>query len=384
MARPSKGGAHKTTKTLADGSKQTYYYAYPGGPRLLAEPDTRAFAKELAAAIANRGLPQPAPAKPRKSTSALEHVVDLYLDSQDFLTCGERTRRDYRQQAAMIVKKFGTLDVSALADAADETRGLFLDYRDELAKKSLRQADYFLQVLKTVLNWGKRRGKLAVNPLRDAGVKNLYDATRADKIWSDPQIDEFRSRAQPEIDLAIMLALWTGQRQGDLLRLTWAAYDGAELKLTQGKGNVPVQIPVGGPLKKLLDNTPRKSPMILVNSSGIPWTEDGFRTMWHKTAKRAKIVDRTFHDLRGTAVTKLAVAGCNPVQIASITGHSFKQVTSILERHYLARDPRVAREAISLLEAYEERQRFPNRFPNRSQPIETIDVPNRYCPPNRQ
>jgi integrase len=358
MGRPLKhGGAHKTTKTLADGSKQEYWYAWKGGPRLQAEPGTRAFERELAAAIAVRGLPLPAPEeKPRKSPSSLEHVVDTYLDSQDFLTRAERTRRDYRQQAAIIVKQFGDLELEALAEEPDATRGEFLDYRDQLAKASLRQADYFLQVLKTILNWGKRRGKLKVNPLRDAGVKNLYDATRADKIWSDAQIDTFRSRAPKEIDLAIMLALWTGQRQGDLLRLTWAAYDGAELKLTQGKGNVPVQIPVGAPLKKLLNETPRKSPLMLVNQAGIPWTADGFRTMWYKTAKRAGIADRTFHDLRGTAVTKLAVAGCNPVQIASITGHSFKQVTSILERHYLARDPRVAREAINLLEAYEARK----------------------------
>jgi integrase len=376
MGRPSKGGAHKTTKRLADGSLQEYWYAWKGGPRLFSKPDdARAFEKERAEALATRGQPHAAPEKPRKSPSSLEHVVDTYFDSQDFLTCGERTRRDYRQQAAIIVKEFGTLDVSTLADAADEIRGDFLDYRDQIAKGGLpletgglskgsqRQADYFLQVLNTILNWGKQRGKIKLNPLRDAGVEKLYNVTRADKIWSDAQIDTFRSRAQKEINLAIMLALWTGQRQGDLLRLTWAAYDGAELKLTQGKGNVPVQIPVGGPLKKLLDETPRLSPVMLVNSSGIPWTEDGFRTMWHKTAKRAGIVDRTFHDLRGTAVTKLAVAGCNPVQIASITGHSFKQVTSILERHYLARDPRVAREAINLLEAYEARQkRFPNRL----------------------
>jgi integrase len=371
MGRPNKGGAHKTTKRLADGTIATYWYAYAGGPRLLAEPGTRAFERELATASAARGQPQ---AKPRKAAapSTLESVVDTYLDSQDFLTCAERTKRDYRQQTALIVKKFGTLDVSALADDyADETRGLFLDYRDELAKVSRRQADYFLQVLKTVLNWGKRRGKLKVNPLQDAGVKNLYDVTRADKIWSDALIDGFLSRASKEIALAMMLALWTGQRQGDLLRLTWAAYDGAELKLTQGKGGVPVQIPVGGPLKKLLDATPRKSPLILVNQSGVPWTADGFRTMWWKTAQRVGVIDRTFHDLRGTAVTKLALAGCNPVQIASITGHSFKQVNSILEKHYLARDPRVAREAISLLEAYESRQK---RFPNRSQPIDIIET----------
>lgn len=345
---------NSVTKTRADGTKVTYHYAWKGGPRLVAEPGTHAFDAELKAAHEARvEVAKAVAAAPKRTGTTLETVVDKYLDSQEFLTCGERTRRDYRLQTAKIVKAFGDLPVETLVENPDETRGLFLDHRDELAKASIRQADYFMQVLSTVLNWGKVRGKLKLNPLRDAGVKKLYDVTRAEKTWSDEQIDQFRSRAQPEIDLAMMMALWTGQRQGDLLRLTWASYDGVEFKISQGKsmGRVQVQIPVGAPLKKLLDATPRKSPIILVNSSGIPWTEDGFRTMWHKTAKRAGIVDRTFHDLRGTTVTKLARFGCTVPEIASITGHSLTQVKSILEKHYLARDPALAKGAIAKLEA---------------------------------
>ncbi len=47
-------------------------------------------------------------------------------------------------------------------------------------------------------------------------------------------------------------------------------------------------------------------------------------------------MDITFHDLRGTAVTRLAEAGCTEAEIASITGHSVKSVGAILDR-YLAR-----------------------------------------------
>jgi integrase len=339
--------ANSTTRTLADGRQITYHYAWKGGPRLLSAPGTPAFERERKAALAARP-----DEKPQRLDLTFENLVDKYLDSQDFLTCAERTRRDYRQQATLIVKKFGRLEIAALNECPDETRGFFLDHRDTLAKASRRQADYFMQVLNTILNWGKARGKIKVNPLRDAGVKKLYNVTRADKIWSDDQIDAFLSHAPREIALAMALALWTGQRQGDLLRLTWASYDGAGLKLMQRKGGVPVQIPVAPLLKNLLDDTPRKSPIILVNQVGIPWTPDGFRTMWYKTAKRAGVADRTFHDIRGTAVTKLALAGCTVPEIASITGHSLTQVKSILEVHYLARDPQIAQNAITKLAAY--------------------------------
>ena len=46
--------------------------------------------------------------------------------------------------------------------------------------------------------------------------------------------------------------------------------------------------------------------------------------------------DLTFHDIRGSAVTRLAAAGCEAPKIATITGHSLKDVEAILDAHYLA------------------------------------------------
>jgi integrase len=41
------------------------------------------------------------------------------------------------------------------------------------------------------------------------------------------------------MDLPLLLALWTGQRQGDLLRLPWSAYDGEHIRLRQSKTGAP-------------------------------------------------------------------------------------------------------------------------------------------------
>ena len=58
----------------------------------------------------------------------------------------------------------------------------------------------------------------------------------------------------------------------------------------------------------------------------------------------------TFHDLRGTAVTRLAIAGCTEAEIATITGHSTGSVRAIIDTHYLSRDPALAESAIRKLE----------------------------------
>ena len=68
------------------------------------------------------------------------------------------------------------------------------------------------------------------------------------------------------------------------LRLTWSAYDGSVIRLKQSKSIgkkrriVRVEIPVGVPLKAALAAAAKakKSPIILSNSDGRPWTADGF------------------------------------------------------------------------------------------------------------
>src|ERR1019366_5633792 len=107
------------------------------------------------------------------------------------------------------------------------------------------------------------------------------------------------------------------------------------------------------PLKAALDvakNAGRATTTILANTREKPWTEDGFRTSWGKAFRKAGLVDDLhFHDLRGTAVTRLALAGCTVPQIAAITGHSLKDVANILETHYMGGAVELAEQAIEKL-----------------------------------
>jgi hypothetical protein len=59
----------------------------------------------------------------------------------------------------------------------------------------------------------------------------------------------------------------------------------------------------------------------------------------------------SFHDLRGTAVTRLALAGATPPEIGTITAHLLRGVNYILDAHYLNRDKRLAESAVRKLES---------------------------------
>lgn len=338
-------GINWTVAKLADGSTKKYWYAWKGGPRLQGEPGTAEFIASYNAACATRS------AAPSGTLLALTRGYQL---SQDFLGLRDRTQDDYRRQIEKIEQKFGDCPQKALA--RPETRGIFMDWRDELALKSKRQADYAWTVLALILAWAKSRGKIALNPCERGG--RVYNGSRVDNIWQIDDEKAFLESAPGHLHLPLLLALWTGQRQGDLLRLTWKAYDGEIIRLRQSKSVgkrrrvVNVLVPVGAPLKAALDAAAKtkKSPIILLNSDGKPWTSDGFRASFGKARDNAKIVGVTFNDLRGTAVTRLALVGCTEAEIVAITGHSLNDVRSILDAHYLHRDPELARTAIHKLE----------------------------------
>jgi integrase len=343
-------GINSKTKMLADGSVRTYWYAWKSGPRLEGRPGTPEFVASYNAAVG---------AKRKPPASVLLSVLQSYQASDAFLSLEQRTRSDYVRKIKVIETEFGDFPLTALMDR--RTRGEFLLWRDRLALKSRRQADYAWQVLARTLSWAAERGLVAANPCERGG--RLYRGSRADKVWTDDDEARFVRLAPHHLHLPLMLALWTGQRQGDLLRLPWSAYDGTHIRLRQAKTGARVEVRAGAPLKALLDATPRRSPIILVNSEGKPWTADGFRSSWRKACAAAGISGLTFHDLRGTAVTRLALEGATLPEIAAVTGHSLKDVGNILDAHYLNRDPALAESAIAKLET---RTKTPDRAPDRS------------------
>jgi integrase len=328
-------GIHSAIVKLAGGKRVTYWYAWRKGPRLVGEPGSPEFIASYMAALASRREPDRA---------TFHSIIAGYKASEDFCGRQPRTKADYIRYIAKIEKQFGDLPLGALEDARI-TRD-FLEWRDSMAH-SPRQADYGWACLMRLLSWARARGFTTYRP--PERVERLYHADRSEKIWEPAHIAAFMAVASEPLQRALVLAHETGQRQGDLLALPWSAYDGTWLRLRQSKTGRRVNIPVTRRLRAVLDNTKRVATVILTNRSGLAWQENAFRKAWADAARKAKIADLTFHDLRGTAVTRLAEAECSAAEIAAITGHSMRDVGVILDI-YLARTGKIALAAIAKLE----------------------------------
>jgi integrase len=255
---------------------------------------------------------------------------------------------------------FGDMPLAALEDV--RVRQDFMTWRAAVARDSgYREADNRLSVVSAMLTWAKENGRVSNNYI--AGFRRLHHADRSDLIWLPEHITAFMSVAPVELQRALILALHTGQRQGDLLRMSWSNYDGTHITMRQGKTGRRVEIPCTKALRRMLDGLPRNTAVVLATKTKRPWKSRYFKSQWEAASRKAGITDLHFHDLRGTAVTMLAEAGCTTPQIAAITGHSLKTVTTILDK-YLARTRTLAGEAVTLFENASS-TKFANRLQTR-------------------
>ena len=145
-------GINPVRKQLADGTIKPYWYAWKGkgAPLLRGEPGSPEFVQSYNEAIASR--------KPA-SDKTLQSLIDYFQKTTEFTHgIGPRTRSDYVKQVVIIEKKWSDFPISGLADK--RARGLFMEWRDELAQKSARQADYAWTVLQRILSVALKRGKI--------------------------------------------------------------------------------------------------------------------------------------------------------------------------------------------------------------------------------
>ncbi|AXS39230.1 site-specific integrase [Breoghania sp. L-A4] len=330
-------GINTVTKRRADGTKAVYRYHRATGHPLPGEPGSPEFLAAIHEAE-KIGLD-------RHAGTVIGLIRDFTL-SPEFDNRADSTKREYRRILTKVEAEFGDMPIAVLNDP--RVRREFLEWRAKLARSSgLREADNRLSIISAMLSWAKENGHVDHNHV--IGFKRLYKANRSEAIWLPQHIKAFCEDAPVDLQRALILALHTGQRQGDLLRLSWTNFDGRCLDIRQSKTGARVVVPCTKALKAMLDSLPRDSVVILTTKTGRPWTAYNFRHAWKAAADKAGITGLHFHDLRGTAVTMLAEAGCTLPEIAAITGHSLRTVSTILEK-YLALTRPLAEQAIARLE----------------------------------
>lgn len=345
MVKSQLKGINKVRKRLKSGAVSTYYYHRTTGKRLLGKPNSPEFAISYAEAESSLK---------NRNKGKFSGLFLLFKTSPEFRKLADSTQKSYIRSLEKAEAIFGDLPIPALNDP--RIKSDFMKWRADVATNSGdRESDNRLSAVSAMITWAVDNGHAHVNHIK--GFKRLYKSSRSDTIWEEGDIDTFMSSARLEMQRAMMLAIHTGLRQADILHLKWADYDGKNLTVQIRKnrrGGVqpkPTRIPCTKALGRMLDGMERTSPFILTTPTKRPYGARHFRLAWQRAVATAGLGDSGLHfnDLRGTAITMLAEAGCSIPEIVSITGHKLATATKILE-HYLSRTTTLADGAIARFE----------------------------------
>ena len=142
--------------------------------------------------------------------------------------------------------------------------------------------------------------------------------------------------ARGKLRALVLLALITGARIGELLKLRWDDVTDQELVFWNTKNGKTRRIPLTASILEVLRTVPRvpSHKYVITNvETEEAYTVDGVRCMFDRAVQRAGIVpdeDVTLHTLRHTAISRMIAEGHNDHTVMAISGHSS---TRMLERY---------------------------------------------------
>ncbi len=187
------------------------------------------------------------------------------------------------------------------------------------------------------------------NPCRD--IRRFREESR-DRWLDAAELKRFFAALHQEPDLYrdfFLVLLLTGARKSDVLAMRWEQVDlGRGLwRIPDGKGNVPVVVPLVGPAVEILlrrRDSLKTLPIgnvLPAETNGAGWvfparTVTGYLTdpytPWRRICRRAGLEDVQIHDCRRTLGSWMANQGTSLPVIGKTLGHTSPQATRVYAR----------------------------------------------------
>jgi integrase len=245
----------------------------------------------------------------------IKELIDRYRD-EEMGHLARRTHKDYLRNLEILTENFGHFPADALKP---RDIGRFMD-----VKKGRIQRGKIVSVLSSIY-------KLAVGKWYDVDVNPCLQVLKPKskprtRYVTDAEFWGVHGICSPPMQLAMEIALLTGQRQGDIVNMGWdqvevyprpITKDGKVsyglLHVHQGKTGKKLAINITEALKDVLVRAKRRPPAlprlyIIRTRTGEPFTPEGFRTLWQRKIREALdggiVTSRfTFHDIRAKSAS---------------------------------------------------------------------------------
>lgn len=300
----------------------------------------------LHASITGEGLP----------VQSFRQFVASWLAAKEPETA-EATIVFYRNMWKKAEKFFG--DRVAL-DMAEIGRQDILDFRNNEAKTlAPKSVNHGLKWMRMVFRAARLDGVIADDPTEKVKSVSMRGVeARSRRPLTIKEIKAVLAVADDEWRSMILFGLYTGQRLGDICRLTWENLDllAGELRMVQGKTGKRIILPLAGPLRLHVDSLsvsddpsaaihPRAFGVVdrtgraagvsaqfadLLAQAGLRKKQEHRKTHGKGSGIGNSSSGISFHSLRHTAVSFLKDAGVPESVVMEMVGHDSVEIS----RHY--------------------------------------------------
>ncbi len=277
------------------------------------------------------------PAAVRYAAGTMDALAAAYFASVEFKSLSDETKRTYRFTIERFCDEHGSSRVSHL-----QRKHVKAIVSTRYDASGAAAANKLLKNLRLLMKLAIETGLRKDDPTIGLKLAKLEGQGFAD--WSESEIKQFEERwpSGSRQRLAMYLALFTGQRRSDIVRMGRQHMRGESIEVRQQKTGARLLLPIHPKLKAELAHADSKHLTFIVTEYGAPFSVAGFGGWFSDAARAAGLTDRSLHGLRKSAARRLAEAGCSTKQIAAVTGHaSLREVeryTLAAEQETLARD----------------------------------------------
>jgi len=165
------------------------------------------------------------------------------------------------------------------------------------------------------------------------------------RYLSHDEISRLLDAATSHLKPIIMVALLTGMRKSEILRLNWKDLDFERqlIMVRNSKNGEARQIAMSHEVEAILSRLPRVHKQIFTRADSKPVLD--IKTCFERAVRLAKIEDFSFHDLRHTFASYMMMNGAELLTVSRILGH--KTINMTLRYAHLS--PAFQRDAMNKL-----------------------------------
>lgn len=213
-----------------------------------------------------------------------------------------------------------------------------------------------LRLLGGMLNKAEKWYKMKLGPYNIDLVKE----EPKERILANREIHSLITNAQPPLKYAVLIALNTGMRKGEIMKLEWSDINLEQdlkncfmiVKKTKSKRSriIPMNNSMVEVFTKLYHKKGKDRYVFENPDTGENYKD--FKRSWPSLLKKSKIEDFRFHDLRHTYATKYLLGGGDINTLKEILGHSDISTTG----RYLKTPTEYKRKSMGYFEVPENRE----------------------------